>query len=148
MQRAFNKPRASALIYGGSNAPSVYGKVDFFQKNNSVLVVADIGGLPKNDTGFYGFHIHEGTDCKGEEFSGSKGHYNPEGKPHPNHAGDLPPLLVCGDMAHLEVLTCRFKTDDIIGRTVIIHNMPDDFKTQPSGNAGVKIACGVIKRKQ
>ncbi len=146
MEKAFNKPYASALMYGGKDAPSLYGRVDFYKKGKGMLVAADIGGLPKNDTGFFGFHIHEGTDCRGEGFSGSKNHYNPEGKPHPKHAGDLPPLLLCGQIAHLEVLTDRFSPEDIIGRTVVIHNKPDDFNTQPSGNAGTKIACGVIKR--
>lgn len=147
MQKTFNRPQASALIYGGNEAPSIYGKVDFYQKGNCVLVAADIGGLPKNETGFYGFHIHEGTACTGNSFSDSKNHYDPRNAPHPKHAGDLPPLMLCGKMAHLEVLADRFKVSDIIGRTVIIHNKPDDFNTQPSGNAGTKIACGVIKRR-
>lgn len=136
---------AEAIICGGNETPSVYGKVKFYQKSCCVLVVANIQNLPKNDTGFYGFHIHEGNSCKGEDFSNSRSHYNPHSTPHPDHAGDLPPLMLCGDKAHLEVLTDRFKVAEIIGRTVIIHQSPDDFTTQPSGNAGTKIACGVIK---
>lgn len=147
MYQHFNRPQASALIYGGNDAPSIYGRVDFYQKRNCVLVVADIGGLPNNETGFYGFHIHEGMDCGGDGFANSKNHYNPQKAPHPKHAGDLPPLMLCGKTAHSEVLTDRFSVSDIIGRTVIIHNKPDDFNTQPSGNAGTKIACGVIKKK-
>ena len=90
--------------------------------------------------------IHEGSDCGKINFSDSKSHYNSDGTPHPKHAGDLPTLMLCGNRAHLSILTDRFKVSDIIGRTVIIHNMPDDFTSQPSGNSGEKIACGVIKK--
>lgn len=146
MERIFQKPNAIAFLKGGSDTPTVFGRVEFYQKAHCVLVVADVGGLPKTEEGFYGFHIHEGKSCEGENFSESKSHYNPEGRSHPEHAGDLPPLLLCGKIAYLSVLTCRFKIEDIIGKTVIIHSMPDDFKTQPSGDAGKKIACGIIKK--
>lgn len=146
MQHIFNSLKAIALVHGGPQAPSVFGKVKFFQKGSCVLVVADIDSLPETDTGFFGFHIHEGTACTGDNFADSKAHYNPKNTPHPAHAGDLPPLMLCGKKAHLEVLTDRFKIKDIIGRTVIIHSNPDDFTTQPSGNAGTKIACGVIEK--
>ncbi len=140
-----NTLEATAIIRGSNEAPSILGRVDFYQKKNCVLVVANISGLPKNDTGFYGFHIHEGALCSGENLSDSKGHYNPKDAPHPSHAGGLPPLMLCGTSAHLGVLTDRFMVADIIGRTIIIHSMPDDFTTQPSGNAGTKIACGIIR---
>ena len=146
MQCDFNKPPAFAIIKGGPAAPTVIGRVKFYQKQNCVLGIADIKNLPWTDTGFFGFHIHEGTDCGGKSFSDSKSHYNPVDTPHPKHAGDLPPLMLCGNCAHSSVLTDRFNIVDIIGRTVIIHNQPDDFTTQPSGNAGEKIACGVIKK--
>ena len=141
-----SRPQAITLINGGNAAPNISGTVKFYQKGNCVLVVADISGLPRTATGFFGFHIHEGTDCGGENFGDTKGHFDPRNAPHPQHAGDLPPLLLCGDMAHLSVLTDRFKISNIIGRTVVIHNMPDDFTTQPAGNSGEKIACGVIKK--
>ena len=146
MQCTFNNPKAIALISGSNTTSSITGTVKFYQKQNCVLVTADISGLPHNEAGFFGFHIHEGSDCGGNGFSNSKSHFNPEANPHPKHAGDLPPLMLCGNKAHLSVLTDRFKIAEIIGRTVIIHNMPDDFTTQPSGNAGEKIACGVIRR--
>ena len=110
------------------------------------MVVADINSLPHTATSFFGFHIHEGNNCDGKDFSGSKGHYNPDSAPHPKHAGDLPPLMLCGNKAHSSFITDRFNVDDIIGRTVVIHNLPDDFTTQPSGNSGEKIACGIIKK--
>lgn len=145
MKQPFNNPKAIALMCGGKEAPFIFGRVEFYQRDNCVLVVADIGGLPRNDTGFYGFHIHEGTACGTNDFSESGSHYNPKGTVHPKHSGDLPPLMLCGRRAHLEVLTDRFKIADVIGRTVIIHSKPDDFNSQPSGNAGTKIACGIIK---
>ena len=114
MQCNSNKPNAMALIRGGNAAPSVIGTVKFFQKRNCVLVMANIKGLSDTATGFLGFHIHEGDDCYGMNFSNSKSHYNPKNMRHPMHAGDLPPLLVCGTMAHLSVLTVRFNISDII----------------------------------
>lgn len=74
------------------------------------------------------------------------GHFNPGGKPHPFHSGDMPPLFGCDGMAYSIFLTNRFTPDEIVGRTVIIHLNPDDFTTQPSGNSGEMIACGVIRR--
>lgn len=145
MQYEFNKPQAIALINGKDTASTIKGTVKFYQNASCVLVVADIIGLPKTATNFFGFHIHEGDNCDGMDFSVTKGHYNPYGAHHPNHAGDMPPLMLCGNMAHLSFITDRFKVADIIGRTVVIHNMPDDFTTQPSGNSGEKIACGIIR---
>lgn len=141
------KPYAVAYLRGDQQAPYLFGTVKFYQKGNNVLVVANISGLPENNTGFYGFHIHEGGSCDGEGFNKSGNHYNPSKREHPKHAGDLPPLIVCGKIAYLSFLTDRFKMPDIIGRTVIIHSKPDDFTTQPSCNAGSKIACGVILKK-
>lgn len=66
---------------------------------------------------------------------------------HPNHAGDLPPLLSAGGYAKMTVLTGRFRVDEIVGRTLVIHNGVDDFTGQPSGNSGKKIACGIICRQ-
>lgn len=147
MQSSFINTKATAVMHGANDMPSISGTVEFYQKPNCVLVVANIKGLPENTTGFFGFHIHEGTSCGGNGFALSGTHYNPNGVPHPSHAGDLPPLMLCGNKAHLAVLTDRFKVSDIIGRTVIIHGNPDDFTTQPSGNAGTKIACGVIEKR-
>ena len=67
---------------------------------------------------------------------------------HPYHAGDMPPLFGEKGEAFSVFMTKRFRVDDIIGKTVIIHSMPDDFTTQPAGNSGEKIACGIIRRKE
>ena len=140
-------PEAIACIRGGAEAPCLSGEVRFYQERGCVLVVADIAGLPQSGSGFFAFHIHEGEDCFCEEFPNAGGHYNPANAPHPNHAGDLPPLMLCNGGAYLAVRTDRFCVRDIIGRTVVIHNSSDDFHSQPAGNAGTKIACGVICRR-
>ena len=152
MFKANYKPNSAADISGGENYPGIRGRVIFRQQKNGVLVTADIYGLPTGETGcdsgVFGFHIHEGEDCgsNGQEpFSNNKGHYNPGDCPHPYHAGDLPPLFENDGYAYMSFLTNRFTATEIIGRTVVIHLKPDDFHSQPSGNSGEKIACGVIK---
>lgn len=147
MRYCTKKPDAVARIIGGTEAPQLYGCVKFYQENGSVLIVAKNFGLPtKNKTGFFGFHIHQGNACTGADFSGTGSHYNPAPQAHPEHAGDLPPLLGCNGTAYLSVRTDRFSVNEIIGRTVVIHSDPDDFHSQPAGNAGKKIACGVIQK--
>ncbi len=139
-------PSAVAHIKGGDAYPGLTGTVRFYPRCGGTLVVADIAGLPDTDTGFFAFHIHEGGDCRGAGFPDTGAHYNPTAAEHPRHAGDLPPLLSDRGRAYCQVLTGRFRVSDVIGKTVVIHAAPDDFKTQPSGNAGEKIACGVIRR--
>lgn len=137
--------QAIAMIKGGEDYPDIRGKVVFYQRDNGVIVDVHVSHLPENSTGFFGFHIHEGDSCAGDGFAATGGHYNPKSKPHPMHAGDLPPLLSCSGNAYMRVMTNRFRIKDIIGKTVVIHKDTDDFHSQPSGNAGNKIACGVIR---
>lgn len=140
-------PEAAACLTGGPEAPELAGSVCFYSVRGGTLVAARIRGLPRSDAcRFFALHIHEGGDCGGAGFADSGGHFNPAGAAHPEHAGDLPPLLGCGGRAFLAVFTDRFRVRDVLGRTVVIHSRPDDFHTQPSGNAGNKIACGVIRR--
>ena len=135
-----------AQITGGVDAPRLSGCVKFYQEGGCVLIVAIISGLPESEPGFFGFHIHQGNTCAGDVFSGTGSHYNPVEQAHPEHAGDLPPLLGCNGNAYLSVRSDRFSVKEIIGRTVVIHSNPDDFHSQPAGNAGRKIACGVIQK--
>lgn len=72
-------------------------------------------------------------------------HYNPKSCNHPEHAGDLPPLFENNGYAYISFLTNRFTVKEIIGKVIIIHDMPDDFTTNPSGKSGEKIACGKIE---
>ncbi len=137
---------ARAVIRGDDENPRLHGEVRFRQAGCFVLVTASITGLPGKSSQFYAFHLHEGESCDGKDFSGSGGHYNPEDAPHPQHSGDLPPLLSYGSSAYLSFRTNRFTVRELIGRTVVIHSGTDDFRTQPSGDSGRKIACGVIRR--
>lgn len=146
------RPHATALLRGSEAYPELQGRVDFYQTRHGVLTAAEIQGLPfaeePCEKRVFGFHIHSGNSCSGTEadpFANALTHYNPQNCPHPAHAGDLPPLFGCGSHACQLVLTDRFTVREIIGRTVIIHSQPDDFHTQPSGNSGQKIACGIIK---
>ena len=142
---------AKADIKGGRNYPGIRGVVYFKETPNHVLVTAKIDGLPQSNDKcagrFFGFHIHEGNSCSGtveDKFANVGGHFNPTNCPHPFHVGDLPPLIESDGSAYMSVMIGKFRLRDIIGRAVIIHDMPDDFTSQPSGNAGKKIACGVI----
>lgn len=138
--------KAFAIIQGGREYPNLTGAVRFIQRASGVIIEAEITGLPRTESGFFAFHIHEGGSCAGDGFPESGGHFNPGSTMHPNHAGDLPPLLADHGRAYMKVFTDRFRLEEIIGKTVIIHGSPDDFTTQPSGNAGIKIACGVVQR--
>ena len=137
------KPEAVACVSGEGK---LCGCVKFYAAGCGCLVAAEIRGLPESDTGFFAFHIHEGGDCGGTDFSDTGGHFNPEKQAHPRHAGHLPPLLSDHGTATLLVQTSRFTPGEVIGRTVVIHQNPDDFHTQSAGNAGRKIACGMIRR--
>ena len=144
---------AKAHIKGGKNYPNIDGTVTFKETKKGVLVTAKINGLPQSKTNctgrFFGLHIHDGTSCTGnatDEFANAKSHLNPTKCPHPFHMGDLPPLIENNGQAYMSILINRFKIKDIIGKVVIIHDMPDDFTTQPSGNSGTKIACGKIEK--
>ncbi len=145
------QPQAAAVISGSDEYPDIYGLVKFYQLRTGVIVYAEISGLPKGSDScsgmIFGFHIHAGTSCTGnmnDPFAGAMSHYDRDKCTHPHHAGDLPPLFGNSGKALSIFLTNRFTVNEIIGRTVIIHDNADDLMTQPSGNSGNKIACGVI----
>lgn len=147
------RPEAKADIRGSDMHRDIVGAAEFYQTKDGVLVSVEVVGLPGAGGpctgGVFALHIHEGTVCAGtsaDPFAEAGGHYNPENCRHPQHAGDLPPLFETDGRAYMTVLTGRFKVSDVIGRTMIIHAGPDDFTSQPAGNAGVKIACGKIRR--
>lgn len=145
-----NRPDAMAWVTGDDVEPQISGLVKFYSTPyGGVLVDAEIFGLPDvgtpNSSDFFAMHIHEFGDCT-KPFDKTGAHYNPTNQPHPQHAGDMVPLLGNQGYAYVSFYDKRFTIDDIIDRSVIIHQKPDDFTTQPSGNSGTKIACGVIQR--
>lgn len=147
-----HKPNTYAIIKGSEKYPNISGIVRFYQLRNGVLIAAEINGLPYSDSicknQIYGFHIHSGNKCDGDmtdPLSEAMTHYNPNNCLHPFHIGDLPPLFGSREYAFSVFLSDRFSLSEVLGKTVIIHGNPDDFTTQPSGNAGEKLACGVIK---
>ena len=129
---------AKAEIRGGSKYPKIKGTVNFKETKKGVLVTAKIEGLPNSKDKckkgrFFGFHIHTGTSCTGnkeDEFANALSHYNPNNCQHPFHAGDLPPLLENDGVAYMSVLVNKFNINEIIGKVVIVHDMPDDFTTR------------------
>ncbi len=137
-------PSAIAEVRGSADFPELHGTVEFYEFIEGTVVVSEIYGLPETATNIFAQHVHNGGECSGD-FSSAKGHFNPTDQPHPNHAGDLPPLFSNKGYAWNAVFTARFKVEDVIGRSLMIHHDPDDFTTQPGGNSGTKIACGVIE---
>lgn len=144
----------AAFISGSDSYPCLKGTILFYQMCGYVIVAAKMEGLPIEDAPceepIFGFHIHEGTACAGNEsdpFADTGGHYNPCGCPHPYHAGDMPPLFGAGGRAFLAFMTDRFRVSEVLGRAVVVHRMRDDFHSQPSGDAGEKIGCGIIRAK-
>ncbi len=143
-----DRPQAVAWVKGNEDDSRLSGLVKFFSTPyGGVLVEAEIFGLPDIETerssDFYALHIHEEGDCS-EDFTRTGGHYNPGDMPHPMHGGDLLPLMGNQGYAWTAFYDKRFTVPEIIGRSVVIHSKRDDFTSQPSGDAGEKIGCGVI----
>ena len=147
-------PRASASLQP-TKGSSVKGSVNFVQIGDKVRVSANVSGLRPG--GEFGFHIHEAGDCSSGDGMSTKGHFNPLGKSHAHHAtterhaGDLPSLKSDAGgnaslSADLDVITVAAGPTSVVGRGLIVHAQPDDFKTQPTGNAGARSACAVIQR--
>ena len=122
-------PDASAWIAGGNNFPSISGLPNVATPGSS---------------NFYGMHIHENGVCV-SPFTSAGAHYSRTPAEHPNHSGDMPPLLGNQGYAWMTFYDKRFTIPEIIGKSLIIHRMPDNFTTQPAGDSGERIACGVIK---
>ena len=139
-----------AVLHPGKDS-KVAGTVHFKKEGSGVHVTAALTGLA---AGNHGFHIHEFGDCSAADFTSAGGHFNPAGNPH---GGPKDAKRHEGDMGNIEATPDGNGTVDyvdphlgfegaksIVGRGVIVHANPDDFKTQPTGNAGGRVACGVI----
>jgi Cu-Zn family superoxide dismutase len=134
-----------------SKDPKVSGTVHFSQEAGGVHVVADVKGVKP---GQHGFHLHEKGDCSTPDYKSAGGHFNPANASHacdptnPRHAGDFGNLTVGADgTGHLDVTTTGLSFDgptSLVGKAVILHVGVDDCKTQPTGNSGDRLACGVV----
>lgn len=130
------------------------GKVDFSPSGNKVRVQGTITGL---SPGLHGFHIHEKGDCSSPDANSAGGHFNPDGKKHgshkegEHHAGDFGNIkaddygTATFDFEADGITTVPGKANSVVGRGLIVHADPDDLKTQPTGNSGKRLACGVIQ---
>jgi Cu-Zn family superoxide dismutase len=148
---------AFAQLRGGPLAPNLRGIVWFTDVPQGTEVHVQVTGLPayrpgtadRDPIGPHGFHIHEKGDCSvgnpRDPFQAAGGHWNPTNQPHGNHAGDFPVLFSNNGFARMSFFTNKFRVQDIIGKAVIIHESPDDYRTQPAGDAGKRLACGLIR---
>ena len=142
--------KAVAAVHAAAGG-KVEGVVTFTQGADGVHVNARITGLTP---GNHGFHIHEFGDCSAADFASAGGHFNPSGDPHAGldvparHSGDMGNIVAGADgVATLDVTDAKLAFDgptSLLGRGLIVHASADDLKTQPTGNAGGRLACGVI----
>ncbi len=145
-------PQASTTLMP-TRGNTASGTVRWVQHGDHVQVTAVVTGLKPGQE--HGFHVHEKGDCSSGDGLSTGGHFNPTGTPHgpqhgPHHAGDLPALKADAQgraevTFHLDGVTLRAGATSLIGRGLIVHAGPDDYTTQPTGNSGARIACGVIQ---
>jgi len=148
----FDTARATAALEP-TKGNRAAGTVHFAERMGKVYVTAEVSGLAPNQE--HGFHVHEKGDCSSGDGMSAGGHFNPDGKPHgpqpgPHHAGDMPNLKadasgVAKASFVLDEATVAAGPKSIVGRGLIVHKDPDDFKTQPTGNSGARLACAVIR---
>lgn len=155
MGDVFSKKQSATAVLAPTKGNSVSGTVNFTQKGDVVLVEAKINGLKASGT--HGFHIHEKGNCSAADASSAGGHFNPSATSHGGpsgtvrHGGDLGNLKADANgyaQASLQVSGITLGTDanSIIGRAVVVHAGTDDLKSQPAGNAGARVACGLISK--
>jgi Cu-Zn family superoxide dismutase len=146
-------PSASATLEP-TKGNATRGTATFTQMGDKVRVVAKVSGLKPGQE--HGFHIHEAGDCSSGDGMSAKGHFNPYGARHGHHstkarhAGDMPNLKADASgnaelTADLDIITVTPGNAGIVGRGLIVHAQPDDYKSQPVGNAGARVACAVIR---
>lgn len=157
MYRAYRPAMAIADIKGGPLAPHIRGVVVFTDVPGGTEVYVEVEGLPPyqpappggQPIGPHGLHIHQFGNCEigdpKEPFEQAGGHWNPTEQPHGNHAGDFPVLFSNNGYSRMSFFTDKFRVWDVVGHSVIIHENPDDYCSQPAGNAGKRLACGVIR---
>ena len=157
-----NKPMPGAVAQLQSTIGSTTsGTVNFMPSGGKIRVSGEVRGLKPNAE--HGFHVHEKGDCSSGDGMSTGGHFNPDGKPHGNpaqhanhgamahHAGDFPSLKsdaagVARFSFETSAIAVGSGSTDVVGKGLIVHTNPDDYTTQPTGNAGGRLACAVIAR--
>jgi superoxide dismutase, Cu-Zn family len=144
---------ATAVLSPASGS-KVQGMVSFFKEDNRVRVEATFTGLAP---GKHGFHIHEKGDCSAPDASSAGGHFNPTGQPHGGPEGHTRHVGDFGNLEANEAGNARYSQSfsdlkfegnaSILGKAVIVHEKADDLRSQPSGDAGGRVACGIITKK-
>ena len=133
----------------------VSGALDLVASEGAVVITGLVTGLkPESE---HGFHIHEKGDCSSPDFSSAGEHFNPTSEAHgnpaspPHHLGDIPNIKANSEgKADVNVRAEGLalgdgSANDIVGKAIVVHEKVDDYKTQPSGNSGDRIACGAIE---
>lgn len=150
-QEVSQKSIVYANIQGTKKYPDIKGTLAFYESINGYWVAIHVEGLPvmneKCLSPFFGCHIHEGNKCSGNEedlLADTLGHYDPTNCPHPMHLGDLLPLYSRDGKVDMYYLISGIDVKEFVGHTLVIHAHRDDLTSQPSGDSGEKIACGVI----
>jgi Cu-Zn family superoxide dismutase len=147
--------QSAVAVLDATAGNSAKGTIGFEQRGDKVFVDAKVSGLAP---GTHGFHVHEKGDCSAADGMSAGGHFNPTAKPHGNpasadhHAGDMPALVAdaAGNatlQAELSPMSVGGGVTDIVGKAVIVHKDADDYATQPTGNSGARVACGVIRKR-
>lgn len=142
-------PEAFALIRGGTEYPEISGVANFYRSrwDSGIVIEVELTHLPNTSQyspRFMGLHIHENGDCS-DNLTHTGMHYNPTNAVHPYHVGDLPSVLNSNGYSYMAVYDGFLSIDELIDKSIILHGKRDDFTTQPSGDSGDKIACGVIR---
>ena len=131
------------------------GQITFSPENGAARLRGMLTGLAPDSV--HGFHVHETGDCSAPDASSAGAHFNPDGHPHgnaladaPHHAGDIPNVTADAQgNANVDALidgvgVASGDARDVVGKALVLHEKADDYTTQPSGDSGARIACGVI----
>jgi Cu-Zn family superoxide dismutase len=136
------------VIFRAMKDSGVKGTLMLTQHGNDLMVKGEVTGLKP---GKHGFHIHQYGDLRDAEGKSAGGHYNPSGAPHAgphdsaHHAGDLGNIEAdSSGKAQVNTTAKGVKLQEVLGRSFVIHADPDDLKSQPAGNAGPRVAVGII----
>lgn len=147
--------REAQVVLKPTQGHDANGTLTLRAEGDGLRISGELAGLKPGSE--HGFHVHENGDCSAPDATSAGGHFNPAGQAHgsmdanPHHVGDMPNQTANAQgVADVNVLVHDMSLDpgsdhNVIGRALVVHAQPDDYQSQPSGNAGARIACGVIE---